>query len=257
MASSSRTLLVGILVSADRALTAAQLIRLAAPLGLSPTNVKSHLTRMVAEGALQRDGPPRLAAYSPTEGQAMVIEGIRARLADRPDELWDGRWMMLSLMLPQKRGDREQVRASLWFDGWRPAGAEVFLRPAWPRQWSEESARRHLGHVPGLCVRGELVPEAAEPCALYDLDRLDSRARRLSAWSGRRTARPMSSRAAFAERMRVGGRVAQFIGQDPRLPEAVWGGRVGMTSVIESFRQFEERVAPEARKFVDEVIGRY
>ena len=44
-------------VLADCALTAAQLIRLAKPLGVSATNVKSHLTRMVADGILEREGP--------------------------------------------------------------------------------------------------------------------------------------------------------------------------------------------------------
>src|ERR1700742_4446046 len=96
MNASSRTTIIGILVLAERSLSAAQLIRLASPLGLSATNVKSHLTRMVAERVLRRQGPARLAVYAPSADQMAVIRGIQARL--RPcEESWGGTWMMLAL----------------------------------------------------------------------------------------------------------------------------------------------------------------
>ena len=74
----SRTLIMGMLVLAGRKLTAAQLIRLAQPLRLSPTNLKSHLTRMVAEGVLIREGPARLASYRPSPEEMLVVNGIQA-----------------------------------------------------------------------------------------------------------------------------------------------------------------------------------
>jgi hypothetical protein len=52
--------------------------------------------------------------------------------------------------------------------------------------------------------------------------------------------------------MKIGGRVAQFIGHDPQVPQSFWGQRAGMRARCEDFRRFEERVAPEARKFVKE-----
>src|SRR5579859_6456260 len=69
MSGSGRTTIIGMLLLAERSLSAPQLIRLASPLGLSATNVKSHLTRMVAEGVLRREGSVRLAVYAPSADQ--------------------------------------------------------------------------------------------------------------------------------------------------------------------------------------------
>src|SRR5947207_9221450 len=228
MSGSSRTIIAGILVLAGRRLSAAQLIRLAAPLGLSATNVKSHLTRMVAEGALEREGPTRLATYGPSADQLLVIEGIQARLKATREEPWDQSWMMLALSYPLGRGNRERLRASLWFDGWRPVDTGVFVRPAWPCPWAEDSARQYATDALGFCVRGAWVAKPVEFGTLYDLQGLDSEACRLAAWIGRKCISAKSPQAAFVERMKVGARVAQLIGHDPRLPPAIWGTRRGM-----------------------------
>jgi DNA-binding transcriptional regulator PaaX len=90
--------------------------------------------------------------------------------------------------------------------------------------------------------------------ALYDLDWLDSEARRLAAWIGRRCISAKSAQSAFVERMKVGGRAAQLIGHDPQLPPAIWGKRRGMHEMVDAFRRFEDRVAQQAQEFMDENI---
>ena len=85
MALSTRTALFGLFVVAGRRLTTPQVIRLAAPLGVSATNVKSHLTRLVAEGVLERSGPPRQATYWPSARHATVVTRIEERLRDPAD----------------------------------------------------------------------------------------------------------------------------------------------------------------------------
>lgn len=252
MSGSGRTSIVGILVLAERSLSAAQLIRLASPLGLSATNVKSHLTRMVTEGVLRREGPARLAVYAPSAEQTAVIQGIHARL--RPcEESWDGTWMMLALHHLPDRGQRAKLRAVLWFDGWRSVGPNVFVRPAWPRE-NVEAARHYSQHALGLCICGTVVAAPQNLTDLYDLRGLDAEAKRLTAWIGRRHANAMSPRAAFAERMQVGARVAQFVGHDPRLPSGVWGGRHGMHQMVSAYLHFEERIAPKAQMFLEQCI---
>jgi DNA-binding transcriptional regulator PaaX len=242
----SRSVLIGILVLTERGLTAAQLIELAAPLGVSASNVKSHLTRMVAEGVLEREGPVRRATYRPAPRQAFVIESILQSL-QRTEEPWDGTWWMF-VPAPQKsRSAREHLRVTLSFAGWRAVGSDVLVRPAWGLA---------VENLPGLLMRGHFVSEGIDPSRLYDLDRLDSAARSLAARIERQTTRPTSPKAAFVARMKIGGRVAQFIGHDPHLPPAIWGQRSGMQQVGESFRRFEERTAPEAEKFVNEVLAR-
>jgi DNA-binding transcriptional regulator PaaX len=253
MSASGRTTIIGILVLAGRSLSAAQLIRLASPLGLSATNVKSHLTRMVAEGVLRRDGPVRLAVYTPSARQMALIEAIQARL--RPcQEPWDGTWMMLALRNLPDRGQRAKLRAALWFDGWRPVSPNAFLRPAWPRKNSEESARHYAQHALGFCIRGAFVAAPGDLTALYDLQGLDAEAQRLTAWIATRHRKAKSPRSAFAERMKVGARIAQFIGHDPRLPAAVWGPRRGMRQMVRAFLRFEQRIAPKSQSFLEQSI---
>src|SRR5947209_143619 len=137
-AANTRTLLFGIFVVARLRLSASQVIRLAAAFAISATNVKSHLTRMVAEGVLQREGPVRLARYWPTANQAGIIERIQDRLAEPEETDWNGEWLMLALRMPPQRSAREHLKGSLWFDGFRPWSNDVYVRPAWPRSWAAE-----------------------------------------------------------------------------------------------------------------------
>jgi DNA-binding transcriptional regulator PaaX len=113
-----------------RRMTAAQVIALARSIGVSATNLKRHLTRMVADGALQRSGPVHRALYWPSRSQAWIVEGILVRLQTVPSEPWDRTWLILMLHMPSNRGAREQLRASLWFGGFRPWVPNAFVRPA-------------------------------------------------------------------------------------------------------------------------------
>jgi DNA-binding transcriptional regulator PaaX len=247
--------IIGILTLARRELRATQLIRLAETFGLSPTNVKSHLTRMVAEGTLKREGPARLATYQPSADQMIVINGIEERLHLAPNEKWDGSWLLLVLQLPRNRSERERLRAALWFDGFRPISADGFVRPSWPSAWAEKRVLEYTNEVPGICIRGSFLKPLRDFGSLYDLDGLDREAGRLAAWIAGRAASAKSPRTAFVERMNVGGSVARLIGHAPRLPEPLWEQRRGIFKMVEAFRQFEARIAAKADRFVEDTIN--
>ena len=246
---------MGILVTAGRELTAAQLIALAAPLGMSSTNVKSHLSRMVAEGVLRRKGPVRQAVYGPSQGQRSIVESIRQRIQADAEEPWDLTWLMLTVPLPKDRSQRDHLRASLWFDGFRPLDSNVFVRPAWPLPWAEEQARQYSALWAATCLRGGIVTSPVDFARLYDLDGLDSEARTLASRIRGRKVSSWSPRKAFAERMRVGGEAVQLMAHDPRLPAAVWSRRRGMRQLAEAFTDFEQRCAKAAASFVEEIIS--
>ena len=254
----TRTLLFGIFVMSGRRMTAAQVIALARSIGVSATNVKSHLTRMVADGALQRSGPVRRALYWPSQSQAWIVEGILVRLQTVPSEPWDRTWLILMLHMPSNRGSREQLRASLWFDGFRPWVPNAFVRPAWPERWALSRASQHLMNAHGLCVRGILVGGigVTNISSTYGLDSLDRESRQLALWISHRRIPTNSAADAFAERLKVGGLVARLIGHDPRLPPAIWGERKGMQELVRAFRRFEAHVTPLSERFLDDVIGR-
>jgi DNA-binding transcriptional regulator PaaX len=254
---STRTLIFGIFVLANRKLKAAQVIALAKPLIISATNVKSHLTRMVAEGALRRSGPVRQAVYWPSRSHAQIIEGINARLNESRTEPWDRTWLVLMLQMPSNRRQREVLRASLWFDGFRPFAPNTFVRPAWPKAWAQQKTREYLAIAPGASMRGKFIRnlEMSDAIGSYDLNPLDREAARLAKWiSTRRIPTGTSNSAAFAVRLKVGGLVARLVGHDPRLPPAIWRDRTGISELIDAFRKFEKRIAPLSQRFLDEVI---
>jgi DNA-binding transcriptional regulator PaaX len=254
---STRTLIFGIFVLANRGLTTSQVIALAKPLRISATNVKSHLTRIVGEGALRRSGPVRQAIYWPSRSHSEIIEGINARLHESRTESWDRTWLVLMLQMPSNRRQREVLRASLWFDGFRPFAPSTFVRPAWPENWALQKTREYLAIASGTSMRGKFISkiEMSNATASYDLNPLNREATRLAKWIlARRIPRTGSTSAAFALRLKTGGLVARLAGHDPRLPPEIWGTRTGMSELIDTFRKFEKRIAPLSQRFLDEVI---
>jgi DNA-binding transcriptional regulator PaaX len=200
----------------------------------------------------------RLAKYVPSPSQAGLVDGINARL--RPEtfehdlEIWDGGWLILVLSPPQNRAKREQMHASLWFDGFRAVSgsSETYLRPAWPKQWAIRRARLY----PGTCAYGGLLTPLGESeiDAMYSLDELDREAKALAGWIGRRKI-PGSNAKAFAELLEAGGRVARLIAHDPRLPPELWNKRTGLRELIRSYQEFEKRITPAAQRFVHDSVS--
>lgn len=255
-AEATRTLLFGIFVLANRPLTARQVIALSKPLGISATNVKSHLTRLVAEGALHRSGPRRRSRYSASTDQRDVVAGIAARL-DGQSKPWDGRWIMLVFHGPSGRSARRALRQSLWFDGFRPSGADTYLRPAWPEQWALERARSYLAERSGLCLHGRLVGavDVRRVAKMYRLEVLDREAARLARAISTKSRGRRSAAEAFAARLDLGGRVARLIAHDPRLPQVIWASRTGLRNLRRAYRRFETHIGPAAQRFLNEVLG--
>ncbi len=245
---------MGIFVTAARALTASQLIALAAPLGISATNVKSHLSRMVAEGVLRRRGPKRLATYEATRDQARFVESIRDRLVENNQGPWDSTWLQLTLPVLRSRSQRERLHSGLWFEGFRPVAPNVYVRPAWPAHWAENVARRYTDPVAGICMRGVVLSSLADLSRLYDLAALDSEAATLASRIRRKAHANLNSKQAFVERIRIGGEVVQLVAHDPKLPDEIWGNRRGMRELLQAFSDFETDVAKPAAGFVDQVV---
>src|SRR5689334_1013926 len=94
---STRSTLVGILVLAKRPLTAPQIIALGRPLKLSATNIKSHLTRLSAEGVLSRTGSRRSQRYALSAARQRIAERIAASLAEQPEQAWIGDWIIVTM----------------------------------------------------------------------------------------------------------------------------------------------------------------
>lgn len=249
----TRTLLFGLFVATGRAgLTAAQLVALAKAVGVTPTNVKSHLSRMVADGSLEGRGDVRRTVYRPTEFRRGVIAAIEQRLAlARPP--WDGRWLVVLPARPAERVARARQRLLLHLDGFRPLAHRGYLRPAWPAPWIDAVVARWQRHGP--VVRGDVLP-AADPAALrrlFGVARRDRELRALARWIDHH-GKVKSPRAALAAQLAIGGRVAHLVADDPLLPPTL-APDAALTALVVAFRRAQARLAPLARRFVDAVAG--
>jgi phenylacetic acid degradation operon negative regulatory protein len=257
MKESTRTSLFGLFVMTGRRLTAPQVIALAKPLGITGTNAKSHLSRMVAEGVLRRTGGSRRAAYWPAARQQRVANDISMRLEEGRSPAWNGRWMMLALRMPAGRSDRNRLRNELWFDGFRPWTPDTWLRPEWPEAWAVSRAEAYLDRGRALAVRGPLIGtlDLRRVREMYSVDVLDRQARQLTkAIAALGDVR--SERAALRTRLTVGGRVARLVAHDPRLPREIWGRCTGFTDLVRAYGRFEHRVAALSNRFVEQVLRR-
>lgn len=253
MEGSARTTIFGIFVLARQPLTAPQLIRLAAAVGVTATNVKAHLSRMVGEGVLVRRGPVRAARYSPSSAQRRTVDAIDTRLAG-PVRRWNGRWVMVCVIPPDGRYERERAAAALWFDGFRVVSGDVYARPDWPGSWARLGARSHAGRSGVVFVGKPVNSGLTTLAALYDLDGLDADALALARTVERRMTDRDPERA-FAARLEVGGEVARFAAHDPLLPDELWAGRRGMNCLRDAYRQFAEATRSPAQAFLDSVLN--
>jgi DNA-binding transcriptional regulator PaaX len=253
---STRTLIVGTFaLTGLEELTASQLIALAEPCSVTATNLKSHLTRMVADGSLERSERPRSSTYRPSQRRRGVMDAIRTRLS-MSEQKWDGAWVLVLGRPVTERRRRSRLRRRLEFDGFRPWSRDTFARPAWPRPWALDKAAAHAGEAGGIRWEGGSLTEADAQrlISLYHLDALHRRAQRLAHLVQRHAATFYSPRKAWAHLVALGGRVIRTIGEDPLLPPEIWRARMGMRELVAAYREFERTAVARARPFVQEAL---
>lgn len=184
-----------------------------------------------------------------------MVERIRERLAQPSDEPWDGAMLMLAVRVPKHRQARDALRAALWFDGFRPWGREVWLRPAWPHLWAVERAQTYVASGASVAVQGTLVgtPNVAAIKALYASERLDREASVLAKVIEKQSQQLNTPVQAFAARQRLAGRVVDIIARDPRLPPTLMSGE-GLTRLRAAYGALMTATETPAKAFVDSVV---
>jgi len=256
-AESTRALVIGLFVVSLRAsLSAAELIALAACRGVSSSNLKSHLTRMVADGSLVRSGQPRSFRYAPSRSRGFVIDSIRSRLQPRC-ESWDGAWLVFTLPRNLERAVRLRMLRRLRFRGFRQLSAGSFARPAWPKAWARLQAEKLSTEMGGAFVIGRLEGERAVGALLqsYALPAIERRAARLLERTERALAAPPIGERAFALRLELGEPVARLFSDDPLLPPELWGELRSLEQLAAAFRKLEAVLERASRAFLDGLLS--
>jgi phenylacetic acid degradation operon negative regulatory protein len=253
---STRALIVGLFVVSEQpSLSAPEIIALTASTGVLSSNVKSHLTRMVADGTLVRTGALRSYRYSPSRVRSRVIETIRSRIASR-SEPWDGTWIVFVPGRATDRAARERIQRRLRFYGFRPLARGAFARPAWPSTWVREKVARLLADAGGARVIGALGGERAvrDIVRSYRLQLIDRRARRLLGSIKRILVAPPIGERAFALRLELGEPVARLFSDDPYLPAEMWGGLTALDELATAYRKLDSILERGGRSFLAGVL---
>ena len=202
------------------------LVEAAGLFGIAEGSVRVALTRLLAEGLLERDerGEYRLGAGA---------EPVRRRVAawrELPSQLrpWSGAWIgVLDARAPDRLARRRSQRALDWL-GFRALRRGLLLRPdnlagGLPRL-REQLA--DLGLAPGavVCEVRELDPVSETRArALWDAEALVATYRRhvREIELSRQRLRSRGAEQAMVESFRVGGAALRTLAKDPLLPEPI------------------------------------
>ena len=231
------------------------LVQLAGELGVSGNALRSALSRMSREGWLavrRNDGTPR---YRLTRRGHSLIEEGTGRIYGRHRAGWDGRWLLVSYSLPERRrGQRDRLREGLNFLGFGSLGNGIFVSPhdlsrevraLIGRHEVEEDVTMHHGTLEWPSDPAQVVARA------WDLETL---AARYTAFLGpiRRgleEAGSLDARESFRRRFLLTHEFRRFPFSDPDLPDRLLPpGWVG-TAAREAFLEYNGRLREPAERF--------
>jgi phenylacetic acid degradation operon negative regulatory protein len=238
------------------------LIRLLEPVGLSATNVRTVLSRMVAKGWLEA----KRGQYGLTpRGRGLLEEGA-GRIYDPPrQDEWDGEWTLVAYSVPEdRRALRDRFRLRLSWLGLGSLGNGLWITPHDVRR-PLAAAAQQLGVTEYVEVfRGAHVA-GSDPARLvhqlWDLAALNEAydafvERHLAACVrlGEEGPGSISPRAAYEARFRLVHEYRRFPLLDPFLPRPLqptdWAGECALAL----FRRYRELLSAPADAFVESVV---
>jgi phenylacetic acid degradation operon negative regulatory protein len=230
------------------------LVRLADELGVSHGALRSALFRMGREGwlsARRNGGPPRYRLTA--RGHSLIEEGI-GRIYGRRRAGWDGRWLLVSYSLPERRRDqRDRLREGLSFLGFGSLGNGIFVSPHDLRAEVRELIARHGVADDVTMHHGTLEwPDPAQVVArAWDLKDLEERyAEFVQRIQGELDeAADLDERESFRRRFLLTHEFRRFPFSDPDLPAPLlppgWVGAIAR----QAFLEYNERLRRKAERF--------
>ncbi|HEX6515793.1 MAG TPA: PaaX family transcriptional regulator C-terminal domain-containing protein [Nocardioidaceae bacterium] len=235
----------------------AALVRMLAPLDITPAAVRTAVSRMVRQGWLE---PVNLAGgrgYALTERARQRLDDAASRIYRTREAAWDGTWDMLVLEPVPNRAARERVRAGLGFLGYAPLSESTWISP-----YASPEAMQVLGAEHARAARFQARDDdpAARAARAWDLGTLGAA---YAAWhrdAVKLVTDPASvlgdvpageEEQAFAVRSLLVHEWRKFLFRDPGLPAellpADWPGHAAASL----FDEQTARLLPAASRFVD------
>ena len=230
----------------------AALVRLLEPVGIQAPAVRTAISRMVSEGALEPVRLPSGRGYRATERMVRWLDDVAARVYMRVERNWDGHWYLVLVDPPADRTDRNRLRADLSFIGYAELAPLTWVSP-FPRAELSEVLQR-AGTTARLVRADKIEPS---PVDAWDLPTLAAAYREFVADAESLlsdVARSESDRAAFATRFQLVHEWRKFLFTDPGLPDQLlptdWPGRLA----ADLFTTEARRLKPAADRFVASCI---
>src|SRR5215470_639681 len=264
-AASARSLLVTVWGDTVRPLGgeigAVTLIRLMAPLGLSPRAVRAAMSRMTRRGWLTPRRAGRRAFYALTPAGALRLEqGVR-RVYRTTAEPWDGRWRLFTYVIPEeRRAARDRLRRELVWLGLGPLSRSTWVTARdLADVLREVSAARGIDGAAALFDAHNLGPadDRALVARCWDLDAIAARYRRFIATVRPRAASlqrrvragTISDDACFAEKIWLVHEYRKFLFVDPGLPDRLLPARRPDREATRVFRELYRMLDRPAAQF--------
>jgi phenylacetic acid degradation operon negative regulatory protein len=230
----------------------AALVRMLAPLGISPPAVRTAISRMVRQGWLEPARMPEGPGYALSLRATHRLDEAAGRIYRQSTREWDGRWHLVVGERIRERSRRDRVRAGLRYLGYAPLDESTWISPRpspeldalleTERVRAQRFLARYDGDDRGLAARA------------WDLDGLAHAYQRWLDAADTLLAPPAAESAdevAFAARSRLVHEWRKFLFSDPGLPGELLPRQWPGYKAAELFDAEAARLLPPAARFVD------
>jgi phenylacetic acid degradation operon negative regulatory protein len=236
----------------------AALVKLLAPLGITPPAVRTAISRMVRQGWLQPVRLPGGPGYQITAKAARRLDQAAARIYRTTKTGWDGRFDLIVLHPPLSRSDRQRLGANLAYLGYGSLNEQTWVAPRRGEDVDnllteagvayERFSAAHAGGTAGAMA---LVRRAWDLTALADAYKrfIDEQREAVSAVTAR-----SSDEEAYAARFQLVHAWRTFLFQDPQLPAALLPERWPGISAAAFFDRHAARLRPAADRYVERCL---
>jgi phenylacetic acid degradation operon negative regulatory protein len=228
----------------------ASLVRMLAPLDVTPPAVRTAISRMVRQGWLVRAGLPAGPGYRLTEAAERRLADAAERIYRTTPRPWDGRWHLLVVDSVTERSRRDRVTNALAYLGFGRLAPTTWVSPFSSAGVNELLTVERLNAE--QFVGASLGDPAAVAAAAWDLNALATAYER---WrrDAERLVRggPGDDEDAFVLRSKLVHEWRKFLFRDPGLPDQLlppaWPGR----DAADFFDEYAAALLPPAARYVD------
>ena len=245
----------------DSGLNSRQVTQLAAPLGITPGNVRSHLTRMVQKKILFRRRLNTGNVYFIGKRGRRISETVLRRLNADDHAEWDNSWILVSVQYSQREAAlREKLRRRLVWNGFAQRMAGVYIRPNWPH-YDWKKIARDLGRGSDFEVLvGQLDRTESEMKKLvkklWPIEELSRRALNITGKMNKilLSRIPCSPQEWFTLRFTLSGAAYDIIGHDPLLPTIISPERKNIAALKSDLDRFDRIARQKSLSFVKQIL---